>query len=175
MWSSMWWKHQKFLWLCQIFEIIGTISLYKVVGWWVVGVLSNYKVGSIIKIYLESKKNLVNVLLEKKVTVIEFLLFITKMQNVVAKIRIFCIKIIEHTCKFLTTKQLMVYQTINNEIIWSNKSVILWLPNPNIKCFDVIISLLLNPCTKSAAIWFHYFCYIFSHLESFTSTLFFWF
>ena len=51
----------------------------------------------------------------------------------------------------MTTKRLMVYHTSNNQIIWSNKLVILWIPNPNRKCFDVIISPVLTPGTKSAA------------------------
>ena len=58
---------------------------------------------------------------------------------------------IEHACKFMTTKRLTVYHTINNHTIRSNKPVILWIPNPNRKCFDVMISPLLTTCTKSAA------------------------
>ena len=34
-------------------------------------------------------------------------------------------------------------------VIWSNKPVILSIPNPDRKCFDVIFPLL-TPCTKSA-------------------------
>ena len=72
--------------------------------------------------------------------------YYVKIYSVGRKNKIFRIKIIEHTCKFMTTKWLAVYQ-----IIWSNKPVILWIHNPNRKCFDVIISPLLTACTISAA------------------------
>ena len=86
-----------------------------------------------------------------KCIVMKVLLFIIKIYSVVAMFRIFWMKIIEHTCKFMATKWLMVYHTINNHRIWSNKPSILWIPNPNRKCFDIIISPLLTPCNKSAA------------------------
>ena len=127
--------------------------------------LNNYKIGNIIKIYFQSKNNLVNGLLEKKCILIEVLLFIMKIYSVFGKIRNFWIKIIEYTSKFMTTKRLMVYHTINNQIIWSNKPVILWIPNPNRNYFDVIISPLLTPCTKSVAYNSTTFV-IFSLLES---------
>ena len=68
--------------------------------WWV------RKLEQLQEIYLQSKKNLANVLPENKCIVIEVLLFIITLRYTVwvAKNKIFRVKIIEHTCKFMTTK-----------------------------------------------------------------------
>ena len=68
--------------------------------WWV------RKLEQLQEIYLQSKKNLANVLPENKCIVIEVLLFIITLRDTVwvAKNKIFRVKIIEHTCKFMTTK-----------------------------------------------------------------------
>ena len=115
--------------------------------WWV------RKLEQLQEIYLQSKKSLANVLPENKCIVIEVLLFIITLRYTVwiAKNKIFRVKIIEHTCKFMTTKWLAVYHTINYQIIWSNKPVILWIHNPNRKCFDGIIPPLLTAFTESVA------------------------
>ena len=68
--------------------------------WWV------HKLEQLQEIYFQSKKNLANVLPEKKCIVIEVLLLIITLRYTVwvAKNKIFRIKIIEHTCKFMTIK-----------------------------------------------------------------------
>ena len=101
-------------------------------------------------IYFQRKNNLVNFLREES-ALQKNLSSLLRYKMWAAKLRTFWMKIVEQTCKFMTTKRLMVYHTIKNQMIWSNKSVILCILNSNTKCLDVIISHLLTPCTKFAA------------------------
>ena len=104
-------------------------GLVYVSGWAVLRVggvnLSNYKKGNIIKIYFQRNNNLVIVLLEENALQLSLKFFSSLLRYTewVEEFRTFWIKIIEHICKFMTTKRVIVYQTINNQIIWSNESV----------------------------------------------------